>query len=95
MLLEEYVATTLYRINKTKYFFDLFFDAEKGGANFIIKQPLNKPIPIEVKSGEKGEKQVRKSMEKFKSEYGIVIGGSELRFEENILYLPKELFFVL
>jgi len=94
-LLEEYVATTLYRINKTKYFFDLFFDAEKGGANFIIKQPLNKPIPIEVKSGEKGEKQVRKSMEKFKSEYGIVIGGSELRFEENILYLPKELFFVL
>jgi len=72
-----------------------FFDAEKGGANFIIKQPMGKPIPIEVKFGKKGEKQVRKSMEKFNSSYGIIIGSIDLKFENNTPYLPKELFFVL
>jgi hypothetical protein len=60
ILLEEYVASTLHRINKIKYFFDLFFDAEKGGANFIIKQPMGKPIPIKVKFGKKGKNKLGK-----------------------------------
>jgi len=95
MLLEEYVASIFFRVSKTRHPINLFFDAEEGGADLIIKTPFNKPIPVEVKFGDKEEKQVLKSMKKFNSPYGIVIGREELRFENNILYLPWNLFLVI
>jgi hypothetical protein len=95
ILLEEYVASTFFRIGRTKTPISLFFDAEKGGADLIVKTPVGKPIPVEVKFGDKSEKQVLKSMKKFNSPYGIVIGDFELKFEDNILYLPRNLFLVL
>jgi predicted AAA+ superfamily ATPase len=95
ILLEEYVASTFFRIGRTKTPISLFFDAEKGGADLIIKTPVDKPIPVEVKFGVKSEKQVLKSMKKFNSPYGIVIGDFELKFEDNVLYMPRNLFLVL
>jgi predicted AAA+ superfamily ATPase len=95
ILFEEYVASAFFRIGRTKTPISLFFDAEKGGADLIIKTPVSKPIPVEVKLGDKSEKQVLKSMKKFNSPYGIVIGDFEVKFENNILYLPRNLFLVL
>jgi predicted AAA+ superfamily ATPase len=95
ILFEEYVASTFFRIGRTKTPISLFFDAEKRGADLIIKTPVSKPIPVEVKFGDKSEKQVLKSMKKFNSPYGIVIGDFELKFEDNILYMPRNLFLVL
>jgi len=95
ILFEEYVASIFFRIGRTKTPISLFFDAEKGGADLIIKTPVGKPIPVEVKFGDKSEKQVLKSMKKFNSPYGIVIGNFELKFEGNILYMPRNLFLVL
>ena len=95
ILFEEYVASTFFRIGRTKTPISLFFDAEKGGADLIVKTLVGKPIPVEVKFGDKSEKQVLKSMKKFNSPYGIVIGGFELKFEDKILYLPRNLFLVL
>jgi predicted AAA+ superfamily ATPase len=95
ILFEEYVASIFFRIGRTKTPISLFFDAEKGGADLIIKTPVGKPIPVEVKFGDKSEKQVLKSMKKFNSPYGIVIGNFELKFEDNILYMPRNLFLVL
>jgi predicted AAA+ superfamily ATPase len=95
ILFEEYVASAFFRIGRTKTPISLFFDAEKGGADLIIKTPVSKPIPVEVKLGDKSEKQVLKSMKKFNSPHGIVIGDFEVKFENNILYLPRNLFLVL
>jgi len=49
VLFEEYVASTFFRIGRTKTPISLFFDAEKGGADLIVKTPVGKPIPVEVK----------------------------------------------
>jgi predicted AAA+ superfamily ATPase len=95
ILLEDYVASILYRLKNTYKNFDIFYDSEKGGANFIILPFNDKPIPLEIGYGDKSEKQVISSMKKFNSKFGILISEKELKFENNILYIPKELFFVL
>jgi predicted AAA+ superfamily ATPase len=64
-------------------------------ADLIIKTPVSKPIPIGVKLEDKSEKQVLKSMKKFNLPHVIVIGDFELKFEDNILYMPRNLFLVL
>ena len=95
ILLEDYVSSVLFRIKKTRLNFDIFYDSKKKGSNFLVKKFSEKPIPIEVKFGEKGENQLLFSMKRFNSPYGILIGNFELEFDGKILYLPKELFFVI
>jgi hypothetical protein len=98
-LFEEYIASTLYKIQITHNMLNIkvFYDPNKNGADFLIKTNNNKIIPVEVKFGksQKGEKQVRNSMKRYKSNYGIIIGDQELEFRDNILYIPKELFLIL
>ena len=98
-LLEEYIASTLYKIQITYNMLNMkvFYDPNKKGSDFLIKTNNNKIIPIEVKFGksQKGEKQVKNSMKRYKSNYGIIIGDHELEFRDNILYIPKELFLIL
>jgi len=99
LLFEEYIASTLYKIQITHSMLNIkvFYDPNKNGADFLIKTNNNKIIPVEVKFGksQKGEKQVKSSMKRYKSNYGIVIGDYELEFRDNILYVPKELFLIL
>jgi len=98
-LFEEYIASTLYKIQITYNMLNIkvFYDPNKNSADFLIKTNNNKIIPVEVKFGksQKGEKQVRNSMERHKSNYGIIIEDHELEFRDNILYMPKELFSIL
>ena len=98
-LLEEYIASTLYKMQITYNMLNMkvFYDANKKGSDFLIKNFENKTIPIEVKFGKdkKGEKQIENSMKRYNAEYGIIIGDCELEYEDNILYMPKELFLIL
>jgi len=98
-LFEEYIASTLYKIQITHNMSNIkvFYDPHKNSADFLIKTFENKIIPVEVKYGKNknAEKQVRNSMKRHKSNYGIVIGDYELEFRDNILYIPKELFLIL
>jgi Predicted ATPase (AAA+ superfamily) len=98
-LLEEYIASTLYKIQITHNMsnINVFYDPNKNSADFLIKTFENKIIPIEVKFGKdkNAEKQVRNSMKRYNAEYGIIIGDYELEFRDNILYMPKELFLIL
>jgi len=99
LLFEEYIASTLYKIQITHNMLNIkvFYDPNKNGADFLIKTNNNKIIPVEIKFGksQKGEKQVRNSMKRYKSNYGIIIGDHELEYKDNILYIPKELFLIL
>jgi hypothetical protein len=98
-LFEEYIASTLYKIQITHNMSNIkvFYDPNKNSADFLIKTNNNKVIPVEVKYGKdkNAEKQVRNSMKRYNSKYGIIIGDYELEFRDNILYMPKELFLIL
>jgi predicted AAA+ superfamily ATPase len=98
-LLEEYIASTLYKIQITHNMSNIrvFYDPNKNSADFLIKTFKNKIIPVEVKYGKdkNAEKQVRNSMKRYNAEYGIIIGDYELEYKDNILYMPKELFLIL
>jgi hypothetical protein len=98
-LLEEYIASTLYKMQITYSILNMkvFYDPNKKGSDFLIKTFENKIIPIEVKFGKdkNAEKQVRNSMKRYNTEYGIIIGDYDLEFRDNILYMPKELFLIL
>ncbi len=95
IFLEDYVASILLRLKETKKLFNVYYDSQKDGTDFIIVPLEGKPIPLEVGYGEKGLKQIKKSMEKFGSNFGILISETEFKFEGNILFLPKELFLIL
>ncbi|MGD9276148.1 MAG: AAA family ATPase [Candidatus Pacearchaeota archaeon] len=70
-----------------------FDDANQKGADFIIK--LNSgAVPIECCWGSKGMSQVKKSMERVESKYGIILDSSKgVVQKDKILYVPKVLFF--
>jgi predicted AAA+ superfamily ATPase len=98
-MFEDYIASSLYKITKTydDSKINFFYDRNKNSSDFLIKTENNKIIPIEVKLGKNkdAKNQVKNSMERYKSEYGIIIGDYELYYKDNILYIPKELFSVL
>lgn len=79
----------------------LFYDATRGGADFIISLGPNNII-LEAGYGKKGIKQVVQSMKKHSGKYGIVVSsasggqaGLELFKDENIIKMPLEMFLML
>jgi len=97
-LLEDTVASYLYRIKKTKERIDIRYDSEKGGADFIIINKGGEKIVLEVGYGSnKGEEQVLRTMKKTNAKYGIILSDKDLflKEEKNILYLPKKIFLLM
>jgi len=98
-MLEDYIASSLYKITKTydDPKINFFYDPIKNSADFIIKTENNKIIPVEIKFGKNknAKDQVKNSIKRYNSEYGIIIRDYGLEFRDNILYMPKELFSIL
>ena len=91
ILLKNHVASTLFKMKKElKPNFGLFYDTRKGGVNFIIKTLMGDTIPIEVGIGKKNKKQIKNSINKYNSKYGIIISNktSIIEKEDNIIYIP-------
>lgn len=89
-LLENQVASSLYRLSKeTQESLGIFYDSKKKGADFIVKH-LDKKIPIEVGIGKKTKSQVKKAMNRYDCDYGILVSNrtSEIEFINNVLYVP-------
>ena len=99
VLLENLVATGLYNLAYTGDFplFDIYYDGKKGGVDFIIQKYFQKPIPIEVGIGEKGNRQIKGAIDRLDAEYGIVISNktSKIEKEDNVIYLPPKTFSLL
>jgi len=94
-LLEDLVGMYLYRLfNKTPGF-SLTYDAEKGGADFIIGAG-NKRIVIEVGINKTIYKQVAQTMKKTSAGYGIIISEKAKTLEynevENVVKIPLDYF---
>lgn len=81
-LLEDLVGMYLYRLFDKRSCYSLNYDAEQGGADFVIGIG-NKRIVIEVGVNKKTYKQVVQTVSKVKAEYGIIISEKTKSLEYN------------
>ena len=99
ILLENLVASLLFnaRNNENYFEFDIFFEYGKNTVDFLIKKGFDNPIPIEVGLGTKNKRQIKKSMNKFNSEYGIIISNTTrtIQKDDDIIYIPIKTFSLL
>lgn len=94
-LLEDLVGMYLYRLFDKKPGYSLNYDAEQGGADFIVGVG-NKKIVIEVGVNKTRYKQVIQTAKKVKASYGIIISEKtrtlEYNEENNIVKIPLRYF---
>lgn len=98
ILTENMVASTLFKIkNKRNNMFSIFYDPRKGGVDFLINDIMGNVIPLEVGYGKKDTKQVRSAMNKYGSEFGIVVSNrtSAIEKDDNIINIPLSTFALL
>lgn len=92
LLWEDVVASILYRMSKTlvKPRVNLFYDSNEGGVDFILHDLLQqRSIPIEVGSGDKGFKQLRNAINRYKASHGILVCDCEkIEAVDNIIKIP-------
>jgi len=93
-LLEDVVAMHLHRLERLRRTMGVEFDPSDGCADFILTLKDRSSIVIEVGYGHKGVDQMLRSAEHCRCKYGIVIANDplELRADDNIVIVPKELF---
>ena len=95
LLLENFVASALHHLKERKKF-QIYYDPSSKNKNvdFLIQKGTNKPVPLEVGIGKKKTKQIRTSMKKYKSEYGIIVSNrtADIEKKENIIFIPPKTF---
>ena len=85
-------------MNDENYFkFDVFFESGKNTVDFLIKKGFENPIPIEVGLGEKNKRQIKRAVNNYKSDYGIIISNTtdNIEKDDDIIYLPVKTFSLL
>jgi len=90
-LAENYVASTLFKMIKSKFRFGgLFYPTEKKSCDFLLRTKLEEIVPVEVGIGNKTKSQVVKAMNDYDSKYGIVISNRyhEIKHQKNIIHIP-------
>lgn len=95
ILLENQIASNLFNLNqKTFYDFNVYYDSQKGGVDFIVHKLFDNAIPIEVGIGKKTKRQVKKAMDSYGCDYGIVISNKTdlIEKDEEIIYIPPKTF---
>lgn len=99
ILLENLVASSLYNLSYNGEFplFNIYYDADNGGVDFILQKHFQNPIPIEVGMGKKDNKQIKKGINKLNAEYGIVISNQtdSIEKEGDVIFIPPKTFSLL
>jgi len=74
----------------------LSYDPSQGGADFILEIDQQKKIIFEVGHGDKDNKQINRTAEKVKSDYGIAISASSdlIEVKGNVLKIPFRVFLI-
>lgn len=94
-LLETSVYNVLTRCKElTQHIQHLCFDFQKGSADFVVTTATGY-IPIECGWGNKGAQQIKNTMSQIKSKYGIVVSDRVESIEENVIFIPKEIFLLM
>ena len=94
-LLEDLIAATIYRRYGGNLLAPLQYDSQKGGADFVVS--LKKRVIVEVGWGAKGNRQVYRSMQKVKADYGITISEADLAISETggMVKVPLKYFLLI
>jgi len=96
-LLEDSIGGHLYREFVLRSNGIVRYDSAQGGADFILQVGNEKKIVIEAGLGNKDKKQVLNTMQKIKSNYGIIFSKTELNFdkETDIITIPLDFYFLM
>lgn len=90
VLAESLVASYFFRLKETSNRgFGIFYDPGKNGVDFLL-QTSQGIIPVEVGVGRKDTNQIKKAINKYKSEYGILISNKteKIKKEDKIVFIP-------
>lgn len=94
--MENQIASNLFNLNNNNVSFDfnVYYDSQKGGVDFIVKKLFGSAIPIESGIGSKTKRQVKKAINKYDAEYGIVVSNKTdfIEKEDDVIFIPPKTF---
>ncbi|MCL2687982.1 MAG: AAA family ATPase [Methanobrevibacter sp.] len=91
ILAENYVAASLFKMQQKRFnLMGLFYPPEKGGCDFLLRTKLDDMVPVEVGIGRKTKSQLTRAINKYDSEYGVLISNrySSIQQHNNIIHIP-------
>ncbi|RAP46149.1 MAG: AAA family ATPase [Methanosphaera sp. rholeuAM74] len=98
-LLENYVASSFFNLDNRgvtsyKIYYDDSRKKSEKNVDFIVQKGFENPIPVEVSCGRKNKSQIKGAISRYGSSHGIIISNttSKVVMEDNIIYLPHEVF---
>ena len=100
VLLEDLIASRLFYSDYfERNYFNLYYDGKgsKGNVDFLIHDGIDRLIPIEVGRGKKDKKQIKKAMNNYDSDYGIVVSNKydSIEKENDVIFIsPKSFSFM-
>ena len=96
ILLENQIASNLFNLNNNNVSFDfnVYYDSQKGGVDFIVKKLFGSAIPIESGIGSKTKRQVKKAMNKYDADHGVVVSNKTdfIEKEDDVIFIPPKTF---
>ncbi len=95
VLAETLVASSFFRLNKTiSKPNGIFTPTQKRMADFIITTFEGDNVAVEVGIGKKGDSQVKKTMNKYNCQRGVVVSSATnlIKKEDEIIFLPLTTF---
>ena len=96
ILIENLVASNLFNLSNSRIdSFNIYYDPNKNkNVDFVIQDSFENPIPIEVGRGKKKKDQIKNAMNRYNSEYGIVIANTKSSIEKDgdIIFIPPKTF---
>jgi uncharacterized protein len=95
VLSENLVASYLFKLKETTRRPEgIFYSPQKKGVDFLLTDYSEGIIPIEVGVGKKGKGQIKKAMNTYNSDYGIVISNDRRKVtqQDDVIFLPINTF---
>ena len=96
-LLEDSVASHLYRDFVLRGQGAIRYDSAQGGADFVLQIMNNKQVLIEVGMGKKDVKQIVGTNKRIKSDYNLVFSDNDLKVDEDskTVFVPLDYYFLM
>jgi predicted AAA+ superfamily ATPase len=94
-LAENMVASYFFRLKQTmKAPHGIFYSPEKEGVDFLLSDMTGEIIPVEVGVGNKNKRQIKKAINKYNSQYGIVVSNKTKRItrDDDVIHIPLTTF---
>lgn len=66
----------------------------KKNVDFVIQDSFENPIPIEVGRGKKKKGQIKNAMNRYDSQYGIIVANNKKTIERvgDVIFIPPKTF---